>query len=279
MRVVTANVNGIRAAARRGGLDWLAESGADVITLQEVRAGAQVLRETLEASGLRGWHVADDAGALAGRAGVAVLSLRPIHSWRTEIGEAFHGQGRWLEAEVEVEGSGGGRLTVVSTYVHTGQAGTPRQDEKHAFLEAVTSRMAAWTAAGARVVLTGDLNVAHTDSDLKNWKGNRGKAGCLDSERGYLTAWRDVHGWRDVHRDLHGPGPGPHTWWSWRGKAFDTDAGWRIDYQWASPSLAPHARMVSVGRAPSYAQRWSDHAPVVVDYDLAAPLEATAANG
>jgi exodeoxyribonuclease-3 len=111
----------------------------------------------------------------------------------------------------------------------------------------------------------GDLNIAHREVDIKNWKGNRGKAGFLEEERAYLDRWFD-RDWVDVGRRLGGEGPGPYTWWSWRGQAFDTDAGWRIDYQVATPGLGERAVRAEIGRAPSYAERWSDHAPLIVDF-------------
>ena len=114
----------------------------------------------------------------------------------------------------------------------------------------------------------GDLNVAHREADLKNWLGNRGKSGWLPEERAYLDRWLARDAWVDVARRLHGEGPGPYSWWSWRGQAFDNDTGWRIDYQLATRDLAARAVKADVGRAASYAERWSDHAPVVVDYDL-----------
>ena len=159
-------------------------------------------------------------------------------------------------------------VTVASAYVHTGQAGTPRQAEKMRFLAAVGDRLEAWAADGRCAVVTGDLNVAHRMDDLKNWKGNRGKAGFLPEEQAELDRWIDTHGFVDVHRHLHGPGPGPYTWWSWRGQAFDNDSGWRIDYQLASAPLAARAVSASAGRAAAYDLRWSDHAPVSVTYDL-----------
>ena len=106
------------------------------------------------------------------------------------------------------------------------------------FLAAVGDRLATWAAEGRHAVLTGDLNIAHRVEDLKNWKGNRGKSGFLPEEQAQIDGWIGTHGFVDVHRHLHGPGPGPYTWWSWRGKAFDSDAGWRIDYQLASAPLA-----------------------------------------
>lgn len=266
MRVVTANINGIRAAARRGGLAWLRGSGADVIALQEVRASVGVATEVLTAHGFDGWHWEISEGGVAGRAGVALVSRWPLAECSTDEGDpAFGGSGRWVQARVLHPD---GHLVLASTYVHTGHVGAPIQNDKHRFLDAIAERLRGWAARGERAVLVGDLNIAHTDDDLKNWQGNRGKAGCLPSERGRLTSWREDLGWRDVHRDLHGPGPGPYTWWTWRGQAFDNDAGWRIDYQWASPALAPMAVRATVGRAPTYAERWSDHAPLTVDFEV-----------
>jgi exodeoxyribonuclease-3 len=266
MRLITANVNGIRAAARRGGVAWLAEQGADVLCLQEVRADDDQLAEALDADGFAGWHVAHTEAAAKGRAGVAVVSRDPHLRVGTSVGpEEFDGAGRWVEVDLATPA---GTVTVVSTYVHTGEAGTPRQEEKLRFLDAVDARLRRWTADGALAVVTGDLNVAHAEHDLKNWKGNLKKSGFLPVERAYFDRWFTDGEWADVHRSLHGPGPGPYTWWSWRGKAFDNDAGWRIDYQLASRPLADRAVRASVGRAAAYDQRWSDHAAVTVDYDL-----------
>jgi exodeoxyribonuclease-3 len=116
--------------------------------------------------------------------------------------------------------------------------------------------------AGAGVLVCGDLNVAHHPVDIKNWRGNRGKAGFLEEERAYLDRWL-AGPWVDLGREHGGAGPGPYTWWSWRGRGFDTDGGWRIDYALASRGLAERCRTVTVGKAASYDERWSDHAPVV----------------
>jgi exodeoxyribonuclease-3 len=266
MRLITANVNGIRAAARKGGVAWLAEQDADVLCLQEVRADDDQLAQVLDAEGFAGWHVAHTEAASKGRAGVAVVSRDPHLRVATSVGaEEFDGAGRWVEVDLTTPA---GPVTVVSTYVHTGEAGTPRQEEKLRFLDAVDARLRRWTADGALAVVTGDLNVAHAEHDLKNWKGNLTKSGFLPAERAYFDRWFVDGEWADVHRSLHGPGPGPYTWWSWRGKAFDNDAGWRIDYQLASRPLADRAVRAAVGRAAAYDQRWSDHAAVTVDYDL-----------
>jgi exodeoxyribonuclease III len=289
LRVVSANVNGIRAAARRGGLGWLDELAADVIALQEVRASRDELSATLAGAGMTGWRITHAEAAAKGRAGVAVLSRAEPVEVRTGFGPAGSGAesgsgsefaeaGRWVEADLPTDA---GVVTIASTYVHTGEAGTARQDEKHRFLDAMTERMrslrkdsagSGGDRAGRQAVVTGDLNVAHREIDLKNWRGNLKKAGFLPSERDYFDRWLDdAHpdgGWVDVHRALAGDGPGPYTWWSWRGQAFDNDTGWRIDYQLATAGLAERAVKADVGRAASYAQRWSDHAAVIIDYAL-----------
>ena len=270
---ITANVNGIRAAARRGGLDWLADAGADVICLQEVRATHEQVHEQLAESRLADMHVSHSASQSLGRNGVAVLSRQQPSAVREGLGEPeFATQGRWIEVDLD---TALGPLTVVSAYVHTGEAETPKQDEKFRFLEAMDRRLAALRRKASRqkghVLVTGDFNVAHAEVDIKNWKGNRDKAGFLPEERAYLDRWLGVPGgkpgpWSDLGRALGGPGPGPYTWWSWRGRGFDTDGGWRIDYQIATPGLAAHAREAVVGRAPTYAERWSDHAPLTVTF-------------
>ncbi len=263
MRLVTANVNGIRAALRRGGLEWLAAADADIIALQEIRADDGILAAALTAGGLSDYHVRHDAGDDPGRAGVAVLTRAAPTAVRTGVGTGE--AGRWIEVDIALAG---GPLTVASCYVHTGEAQTPRQDVKYRFLDAMAERMTALAdkaaAGGPEAVVAGDLNVAHSAADIKNWKGNRDRAGFLPRERAYLDRWLEGD-WVDLGRAHGGPGPGPYTWWSWRGKAFDNDAGWRIDYVLATRDLAARVQRVTVGRAPTYAQRWSDHAPVVVD--------------
>lgn len=261
MRVVSANVNGIRAAERRGGLSWLAEQEPDVVAMQEVRATAKQFATALSGSGLEGYALAHAESAAAGREGVAILTRHALAEPVTVI-EGFDEVGRWVEADVTI---GGRTVTIASVYVHTGEAQTQKQVAKYRFLDAVEARMAQLVERPA--VVMGDFNVAHGPNDLKNWKGNRGKAGFLPDEQAYLTRFAEA-GWVDVVRAHHGDVPGPYTWWSWRGKAFDNDAGWRIDYQFASPSMAAAAREPRVGRASEYAERWSDHAAVVVDYDL-----------
>ncbi len=160
-------------------------------------------------------------------------------------------------------------LVVISAYVHTGDASDEnRMEEKLSFFAAMTKRMETLRSSGAYVLLTGDFNVGHTELDIKNWKGNRNNAGFLESERAWFDRWFDDLGWVDLARNLAGPVEGPYTWWSFRGQAFDRDVGWRIDYQIASPEFAAFAATSEVDRAPSYAERWSDHAPLVVTFKV-----------
>ena len=277
LRIASVNVNGIRAAYRNGMGPWLAGRDVDILCLQEVRA------ETDDVTGLLGddWNVLHDAATAKGRAGVAIASRHggakapEIH--RVEFGaQDFDSAGRWLEADYDVDGT---IVTVVSVYVHSGQDGTPKQVEKYKFLDAMVARLPELAAHNPLAVIMGDLNVGHRTLDIKNWKGNVKRAGFLPKEREYfdriLGAEDDPHynagaglGWVDLGRRFAGEVPGPYTWWSSRGQAFDTDTGWRIDYQLATPELAALARAYTVDRAASYSGRWSDHAPVVVDYDI-----------
>jgi exodeoxyribonuclease-3 len=267
--IATTNVNGLRAAVSNGIGGWFESRRPDIVTMQEVRAPDDLVPSLVESVAGSGWSVAHHECASKGRAGVAVASRHPITDSRAglEAGRvAYDDSGRWIEADVVAPD--GLTLTVVSCYVHTGDAESPsRMSEKLAFLAAMTERLEALRSDGRHVVLTGDLNVAHREVDIKNWKGNLTKAGFLPEER----SWFDDlfgRGWVDIGRAHGGEGPGPYTWWSWRGKAFDTDAGWRIDYQIATPGLAERARAAEVDRAPTYAERWSDHAPLAVTYQF-----------
>ena len=263
MIVTTINVNGVRAAVRqrsednRGLLDWLAQTAADVVCLQETRADDAQLAEALAPALVDGWHLASAEPHLKGRSGVAILSRNPFEDVRIGLAE-FEQHGRYLE--VDLPG-----LTVGSLYVHTGEAGTDRQLEKERFMAALTKRMAQLSAGGRHAVLCGDWNVAHTEADIKAWKANVKKSGFLPGERQWLTELMQA-GWVDVVRHLHPDRPGPYSWWSWRGKAFDNDAGWRIDYHLATEGLAERVRSARVEKPQAYALRWSDHAPVTVEF-------------
>jgi exodeoxyribonuclease III len=266
VKIATVNVNGIRAAARKDMASWLKVSAPDVLCLQEVRAPRQDLEDLANGPlATKNWQIFDHEATAKGRAGVALLTELKALDSRVELGpEDFDSAGRWLEVDIETPS---GILTVVSTYVHSGEADTPKQVEKYKFLEAMRDRMEQLAAVDKMAVVVGDLNVGHTELDIKNWKGNIKNAGFLPEERAYFDDFAS-QGWVDIGRHFHPGVPGPYTWWSYRGKAFDTDAGWRIDYQLATPKLAERAKTYQVDRAISYDARWSDHSPVVVEYDL-----------
>jgi len=273
VRIASINVNGVRAAYRKGMGDWLAGRDVDILAIQEVRASTDDLEVLLGPE----WSIVHDAATAKGRAGVAIASRSTATIHRVQLGaDEFDSAGRWLEADYEVNGT---IVTVVSTYVHSGEADTPKQAEKYKFLDAMLARLPELAAHSDRVVVLGDLNVGHRKFDIKNWKGNVKRAGFLPEERAYFDRIVGAEddpaynagaglGWVDVGRREAGEVDGPYTWWSWRGQAFDNDTGWRIDYQLATPALAASVVNYAVDRAAAYDQRWSDHTPVVVDYAI-----------
>lgn len=259
--VASVNVNGIRAAARRGMPAWLTARRPDVLLLQEVRADAATLQGNLGDA----WYVAAAEAAAKGRAGVAVASREPLTDVRVGL-PGFEADGRWVEAVVQHDGAPA--IRYVSVYVHSGEAGTAKQENKMRFLDAVRARLAELLVEdrdGRATLWGGDVNIGHRELDIRNHRGNRGKAGFLPEERRHLTELYES-GWTDVGRHLAGEVEGPYTWWSWRGQAFDNDTGWRIDLQVASPSLAARSQWCEVDRAATYAERFSDHAPLVAGY-------------
>lgn len=276
-RLASVNVNGVRAAYRKGMGQWLAACGADVVALQEVRAETAQLADLVTDS----WHIEHDAAVTKGRAGVALLSKKPPLAVRRGLpSDAANTSGRWLEADYECAGQ---QLTVVSLYMHSGEVGTARQEEKWAMLQAMRTRAIELAAAQKLVAIVGDFNIGHTQLDIKNWRGNVKKSGFLPAERAYLDSFfgaKDAEitaaddttvtgiGYVDVGRQAAGQVPGPYTWWSNRGQAFDNDTGWRIDYHMVTPELAARASNYRVDRYPSYDARWSDHAPVLADYSF-----------
>ncbi|WP_324615251.1 exodeoxyribonuclease III [Nesterenkonia sedimenti] len=274
-RIGSVNVNGIRAAARKGMGQWLAERELDILTLQEVRADGATLtklvqqfaEEAGEDDSQATWHIHEHEAAQKGRAGVAIISRQAPIATRTGIGEGHpEDDGRWIEADYEL--GDGSILTVVSVYVHSGEVGTERQEHKMRFLEYMLQYLPQLAERTDHVLVMGDLNVGHTELDIKNWKGNRKNSGFLPEERAYFDKYFGEAGYTDVARSLAGEVDGPYTWWSYRGKAFDNDTGWRIDYHMATSALAELASNAKVDRAADYSLRWSDHAPLIIDYKL-----------
>jgi exodeoxyribonuclease III len=268
LRIASVNVNGIRAAYKKGMAEWLEPRDVDILCLQEVRAPDDVVHQLIG----EGWHILHAEAEAKGRAGVAIASRQEPVATRVGIGDDYFATtGRWVEADYGVKTAAGEdtTLTVVSAYVHSGEVDTPKQVDKYRFLDVMSTRLPELAKHSAHALVVGDLNVGHTELDIKNWKGNVKRAGFLPEERAYFDRFfGEEIGWRDVHRGLAGNVAGPYTWWSQRGQAFDTDTGWRIDYHMATPGLASAAVSAVVDRAASYDTRFSDHAPLVVDYRL-----------
>ncbi len=266
LTVTSVNVNGLRAAAKKGFVEWLADTSADVLCLQEVRAEPEQLPDAVRAP--EGWHVTHAPAAAKGRAGVSLYTRREPDAVRIGFGSAeFDGSGRYVEADLP-------GVTVASLYLPSGEVGTDRQDEKVRFMDQFLAHLKELreraAADGREVLVCGDWNIAHQQADLKNWRANQKSSGFLPEERewlGRVLAPADG-GYVDVVRTLHPDMEGPYTWWSYRGRAFDNDSGWRIDYHVSTPGLGGKAVKGLVERAATHAERWSDHAPVTVVYDL-----------
>lgn len=273
LRLATFNVNGIRAASRRGFDLWLKDRDCDVVCLQEVRCPTEVL--PLEAFG--DYELSYHSGNLPGRNGVAVLSRQPPLAVRSGFGSrVFDAEGRYVEVDLPANG-GQPPLTIGSLYLPKGDApsrpgGETRYQRKLLFLSSfaryLTRARRTARAAGREFVVMGDFNIAHAAADLKNWRTNQRSCGFLPAERDWMGSILSPRTLVDVVRALHPGEAGPYTWWSWRGNSFTNDVGWRIDYQLATPDLAAAAITGGTDRDASHTERISDHAPVVVEYDI-----------
>jgi exodeoxyribonuclease III len=251
VRVVSLNVNGLRAAERKGVRALLAELEADVIALQEVRAG-EGQRPPPLAGYAEVWHPAERPGY----SGVGTLARSGFEAVRVGIGDpAFDAEGRVLRTDLA------GGVVLVNVYVPSGSAGPHRQASKMAFLERFLPYLRALAEEGREVLVVGDINIAHAEIDLKNWRTNGQTSGFLPDERAWFGRVLEL-GYVDVVRHLAGPDTAVYTWWSQRAGARERDVGWRIDHHLATPGLAARAVRYEVPRLPVV----SDHAPVVVDY-------------
>lgn len=256
MRVISLNLNGIRSAASKGFYDWLAEQHADLVCLQELKAQKTNLTEhMLQPPGYFGYfHYA----AKKGYSGVGIYSTRPADNVIEGLGHAdIDSEGRYLEAQF-------GNLSVISLYLPSGSSGPDRQAVKFSVLDRFYPHLHALLNSGREVVICGDWNIAHQAIDLKNWRGNQKNSGFLPEERAWFGNILNNQGWVDVYRRLHPDTTDDcYTWWSNRGQAWAKNVGWRIDYQVATPGLAATAKNCSIYKD----QRFSDHAPLVIDYD------------
>ncbi|MDR1064526.1 MAG: exodeoxyribonuclease III [Azoarcus sp.] len=258
MRIVTANLNGIRSATGKGFFDWLASVEADVVCVQELKAQAGDLTPAMRApAGWDGWF---SYAIKKGYSGVGVYSRHPPARIVEGLGMPdIDDEGRYLQLDFPA-------LSVVSLYLPSGSSSPERQAVKFDFMERFLPHLAQLAASGREFIICGDWNIAHREIDLKNWKSNQGNSGFLPEERAWLSRVFDELGWVDVYRRLYPEaGPEGYTWWSHRGQAWARNVGWRIDYQIATAAAAARACRAAVYKE----QRFSDHAPLIVDYDIA----------
>lgn len=258
MRFITANLNGVRSAATKGFFDWLDAQKADAVGVQELKAQADVVEDKFRECGkLRGhFHYAEKKGY----SGVGLYTREEPSDVVTGLGIAeFDVEGRWIEKRFDKPGR---KLSLISVYFPSGTSGEERQAVKFRFLAALAPHLRALKAE-REFILVADVNIAHKEIDLKNWKSNQKNSGFLPEERAWMTHALDQIGLVDVFRTLN-PHPEQYTWWSNRGQAWAKNVGWRLDYHLATPKIAKTAKHEHI----YLEQRFSDHAPLVIDYDF-----------
>jgi len=257
LRIITLNLNGIRSAWTKGVLPWAAAQSADVVCLQELKAQTvDFSAEMKTPDGLQAYyHCAEKKGY----SGVGLWCRRAPDKVIEGVGNTeFDAEGRYLRADF-------GNLSVISLYLPSGSSSPERQEAKFRFMAIFHPHLAELARSGRDVVVCGDWNIAHQEIDLRNWKSNRKNSGFLPEERAWISRVLDESGWCDVYRRLHPATTDEcYTWWSNRGQAWAKNVGWRLDYQLATPGIARTARKASVYKE----QRFSDHAPLTVDYDI-----------
>ena len=258
MRFITANLNGVRSAASKGFFDWLARQKADAVGVQELKAQADVVEKDFASCGsLQGaFHYAEKKGY----SGVGLYTKETPSDVITGVGiDEFDREGRWVEKRFDKPGR---KLSLISVYFPSGSSGEERQQVKFRFLDAMYPHLLALKAE-REFILVADVNIAHKEIDLKNWRSNQKNSGFLPEERAWLTRLLDEGGMVDVFRTLNQKDE-QYTWWSARGNARANNVGWRLDYHLATPGLAALAKKEKI-----YLEQWfSDHAPLTIDYDF-----------
>jgi exodeoxyribonuclease-3 len=257
-RLVTLNLNGIRSAATKGFVEWAESADANCMGVQEIKAQADDVAGRFDrVAGMQGhFHFAQKKGY----SGVGLYSKKAPSAVITGIGcPEFDAEGRWVETRFDTARR---KFSLISCYFPSGTSGEERQAAKFRFLERLFPHLMKLKAE-REFILVGDVNIAHHEIDLRNWRSNRKNSGFLPEERAWMTRLLGEGGLVDVFRTLN-PRPEQYTWWSNRGQAWAKNVGWRLDYQLATPALAALARREAI----YLDQRFSDHAPLSIDYDF-----------
>ncbi len=254
MRLISINLNGIRSAESKGFFEWLKLQEADVVCLQETRIQPEQLTKVmLEPYGLGS---AFEFAEKKGYSGVGIYFKKKPDKIKNGIGWAeIDIEGRFIQVDF-------GQLRIVSIYLPSGSSGEIRQDYKFKVLEFFEKWLMDSKKTKKEVIICGDWNIAHNEIDLKNWKNNQKNSGFLPEERAWMTKIFTNYGYTDVFRKLN-KNSDQYTWWSNRGRAWEKNVGWRLDYQVATDYIASKARRESI----YVEERFSDHAPLIIDYD------------
>lgn len=255
MRVISININGIRAGARKGFFEWLAKQKADVVCIQEIKAQEEQLSDAIFRP--KQFERVLFSAEKKGYSGVAIYSRQTPTKVHYGLGwDLADKEGRYIQVDFD-------NLSVASAYLPSGTSGDERQQQKYLFLDQFAKDLTVKKRKRREYIICGDFNIVHKEIDIKNWKSNQKNSGCLPQERAWLDQLFGKMGWVDAFRHLNNK-PEQYTWWSNRGQARANNVGWRIDYQVVTPGLTDHLRSTSI-----YKKKWfSDHAPLIVDYDL-----------
>ena len=252
-KIISANLNGIRSAHKKGFFNWMHAQTADFVCVQELKAQLPDMTEDFLSPG--GYHGHFHYAEKKGYSGTGIYSRNKPDAVRTGFGcPEFDAEGRYVRCDFD-------KLTIISVYCPSGSSSPERQEAKFRFMAVFLPHLLALKAEGREVVICGDWNIAHQEIDLKNYKGNKKNSGFLPEERAWLTRVFDELGYVDVHRGID-KRPEQYTWWSNRGQAYAKNVGWRIDYHVATPGIAAQATEVFVYKD----ERFSDHAPLVIHY-------------
>ena len=253
MKIISLNLNGIRSAVRKGLISWIAKQNADVICFQETKAQISQLKTLI--SSFEGWHTSFSDAEKKGYSGVAIFSKKLPQSISKSFGfKEADREGRFIQFDFE-------KFSIVSIYFPSGSSGMERQDMKYRFMEKFEMWLESRKKDLKKFIICGDLNIAHHEIDLKNWRANKKNSGFLIEERDWLTKILERYNLFDAYRTLY-PAKEAYTWWSNRGKAWDNNVGWRIDYQVIGSNFVTKINTAEIFRS----ERFSDHAPLIINY-------------